>query len=68
MLHHIAVVTPRNRKRYAEIYHRLRLPKVYLPSAQAINACYAEWGLERMSHKQAARAESFPRKTRNPRH
>ncbi len=48
MLHHIAVVTPGNRKRYADIYGQLRLPKVYLPSIRAINACYQDWELERM--------------------
>jgi adenylate kinase family enzyme len=47
MLHHIAVVTPRNRKRYADIYRQLSLPKVYLTSIRAINACSQEWGLER---------------------
>lgn len=48
MLHHIAIVTPGNRKRYAEIYHQLRLPKLYLPSTRVLNRCYQEWGLERM--------------------
>lgn len=47
MLHHIAVVTPRNRRRYADVYRQLRVPKVYLPSVGAINACYQDWGLER---------------------
>jgi adenylate kinase family enzyme len=48
MLHHIVVVTPGNRKRYMDAYRQLRLPKVYLPSIRAINACYQDWGLERM--------------------
>lgn len=48
MLHHIAVVSPGNRKRYADVYGQLRLPKVYLPSIREINACYQDWGLERM--------------------
>ena len=48
MLHHIVVVTPGNRKRYMDAYRQLRLPKVYLPSIRAINACYQNWGLERM--------------------
>jgi adenylate kinase family enzyme len=48
MLHHIAVVTPGNRKRYAEVYRQLRLPKVYLPSSRAINACFQDWELGRM--------------------
>ena len=50
MLHHIAVVTPGNRKRYAEAYRQLHLPKVYLPSLRAIKACYHDWGLERVPH------------------
>jgi hypothetical protein len=47
MFHHLAVVTPRNRKRYADVYHRLDLPKVYLSSMRAIDACYLDWALER---------------------
>ncbi|SDF89883.1 AAA family ATPase [Terriglobus roseus] len=47
MLHHIAVVTPGNRKRYAEVYRQLVLPKLYLPSTRDLNKCYQEWGLER---------------------
>lgn len=47
MIHHIAVVTPGNRKRYAEIFRQLTLPKVYLPSMRAIKACYRHWELER---------------------
>jgi adenylate kinase family enzyme len=48
MLQHIAVVTPGNRKRYADTYRRLGLPKVHLTSIRAISTCYQEWGLERM--------------------
>ncbi len=47
MIHHIAVVTPRNRARYAEMFCSLDLPKLSLPSIAAIKSCYAEWGLER---------------------
>lgn len=47
MLHHIAVVTPGNRKRYADIYRQLHLPKIYLPSSRDLNRCYQEWELER---------------------
>ena len=47
MIHHIAVVTPRNRKRYAALYRNLDLPKVYLGSARAIDDCYRQWALER---------------------
>ncbi len=53
MLHHIAVVTPRNRRRYAEVYRQLRLPKVYLASIRAINACYQAWELEQMPREKA---------------
>lgn len=49
MLHHIAVVTPGNRKRYAEIYRRLNLPKIQLSSTRGLNRCYQEWKLERVS-------------------
>lgn len=47
MLHHIALVTPRNRKRYLAIYRELDLPKLHFASAHAIEACYRQWGLER---------------------
>jgi adenylate kinase family enzyme len=46
MLHHILMVTPANRKRYADLFQQLSLPKVYLPSIRAIKACYKDWGLE----------------------
>jgi adenylate kinase family enzyme len=46
MIHHIVVVTPLSRKRYAEVYRQLSLPKVYLSSMRAIKACYLHWGLE----------------------
>ncbi len=48
MLHHIAVVTPGNRRRYAEVYRQLELPKACLHSIRAIDACYRDWGLERI--------------------
>jgi adenylate kinase family enzyme len=48
MFHFLAVVTPQNRKRYAHVYSELHIPKVYLPSIRAINACYKDWGLERI--------------------
>ncbi|KRE90966.1 AAA family ATPase [Frateuria sp. Soil773] len=47
MLHHIAIVTPGNRRRYAELYHKLRLPKLRLASARAIDRCCRQWDLER---------------------
>jgi len=47
MLHHIALVTPGNRRRYLAMYQALGLPKIHLPSARAIEACYRQWDLER---------------------
>jgi adenylate kinase family enzyme len=46
MLRHITVTTPKNRKRYAELQRTIDLPKVCLPSARQIEACYSEWGLK----------------------
>jgi adenylate kinase family enzyme len=48
MFHHLAVVTPRNRKRYSDVYRQLDLPKVYLSSVRAVDACYRDWALERV--------------------
>ena len=45
MIHHIAVATPQNRKRYAEVFRQLPIPKLYLPSIRAIDACYHDWHL-----------------------
>jgi adenylate kinase family enzyme len=47
MIYHIAVVTPKNRKRYAGMFHDIDLPKVRLTSIRAIKQCYRRWGLER---------------------
>jgi adenylate kinase family enzyme len=47
MLKHIAITTPKNRRRYAELEHLIELPKVCLFSAGQINACYSRWGLKR---------------------
>ncbi len=47
MLRHIAITTPKNRKRYAELECTVKLPKVRLVSARKIEACYPEWGLKR---------------------
>ncbi|MEK6398949.1 MAG: AAA family ATPase, partial [Terriglobus sp.] len=46
LLHHIAVVTRSNRRRYAQLYAQAALPKVSLPSARSISKCYEAWGLE----------------------
>jgi adenylate kinase family enzyme len=48
MIHHILMVTPANRKRYADLFQQVAFPKVYLPSMRAIKACYQDWGLEAM--------------------
>ncbi len=47
MIHHIAVVTPRNRERYRLMFDRIDLPKVRLPSVRAIKKSFREWGLAR---------------------
>lgn len=47
MIYHIAVVSPKNRKRYANMFHDLKLPKVRLTSIRAIKQCYRRWNLER---------------------
>jgi len=52
MIHHIAMVTPQNRKHYADLYQQLHLPKVYLSSIRAIKACYQHWDLERTSNEE----------------
>jgi adenylate kinase family enzyme len=47
MIYHIAVVTPKNRKRYASMFHEIDLPKVRLESSRTIRQYYQDWGLER---------------------
>jgi adenylate kinase family enzyme len=47
MIYHITVVSPKNRKRYANMFHDIDLPKVRLTSIRAIKQCYQRWGLER---------------------
>ena len=47
MFKHIAITTPKNRKRYAKLQHTIELPKVCLLSAEQIDVCYAEWELKR---------------------
>ena len=46
MIYHIAVVTPKNRKRYLNMFLKIDLPKVRLPSIYAIKHCYQRWDLE----------------------
>ncbi|WP_236844580.1 AAA family ATPase [Bordetella sp. 15P40C-2] len=40
MLHHIAVVTPRNRRRYGDLYERVSLPKIRLATTNDLNHFY----------------------------
>ena len=47
MLHHIAVVTPRNRKRYAAMFEGSALPKVRLATKAALNGFYRAEALDR---------------------
>lgn len=49
MIHHIAVVSPTNRRRNAAMYRELQLPKEYFVSTRAIEAVYREWELERVA-------------------
>ncbi len=51
MLWHVAVVTPRNRRRYRELFRNLELPKLSLNSLKAVQRCSAEWQLGQMSGK-----------------
>jgi adenylate kinase family enzyme len=41
MIHHIAVVTPPNRRRYAELFRQTDLPKIALLSAHEIKRFYS---------------------------
>ncbi|MDX8532752.1 AAA family ATPase [Mesorhizobium sp. VK25A] len=45
MIHHIAVVQPRNRKRYSMMFDALDLPKLQLSSVEAIKQCFRAWDL-----------------------
>jgi adenylate kinase family enzyme len=47
MIHHVAIVTPRNRRRYAELFREFDLPKISLSSAQAIDRFYRDERLRR---------------------
>lgn len=40
MLHHIAIVTPRNRRRYADLYEQLTIPKCKLTPIKDLNLFY----------------------------
>ncbi|MDG2535967.1 AAA family ATPase [Sphingomonas sp. HITSZ_GF] len=47
MLHHIAVVTPASRRRYAAMFETIALPKFRLASPAALTRFYNTAGLER---------------------
>lgn len=45
MIHHIAVTTPRNRRKYRTMFEGLDLPKLQLSSLRAIKQCFRDWDL-----------------------
>ena len=47
MIHHVAVATRENRRRYAELFGEIGLPKISLPSARAIAGFYRAERLRR---------------------
>ena len=47
MIYHIAVTTPRNRRKYQAMFEELELPKLRLSSLRAIKQCFRDWGLTR---------------------
>lgn len=47
MIHHIAIVTPPNRRRYRQIYERLEIPKIKLATRAEIKRFYQEEGLDK---------------------
>lgn len=47
MIHHIAVISPANRKRYRQLFDGLDLPKVSLDSPRALADFYRSRGLQR---------------------
>jgi adenylate kinase family enzyme len=55
MIHHVAMVTPKNRRRYAEIFKGVGLPKISLASARAIDRFYRAENLSRPQSGQSPR-------------
>ncbi|WP_158933213.1 AAA family ATPase [Acidisphaera sp. S103] len=47
MIHHIAITTRANRKRYSEMFDRITLPKMKLATARELNQFYDSAGLDR---------------------
>ncbi|WP_207625521.1 AAA family ATPase [Paenalcaligenes suwonensis] len=47
MIKHIAIITPKNRKRYHALYQTWSGPKVRLDGARALQTAYREWALTR---------------------
>ncbi len=47
MIHHISIVTPKSRKRYAALFEQLTIPKIKLTSIKEIKKQFDEWELTR---------------------
>ncbi len=47
MIRHIAITTPKNRRRYERLFQEVSLPKIRLASACEISRIYDRWGLDR---------------------
>lgn len=47
MIRHIAVTTPKNRKKYQAMFEKLELPKLQLSSLRAIKRRFRDWDLAR---------------------
>ena len=47
MIRHIAITTPKNRRRYRAMFEQTNLPTVQLSSLRAIKRCFREWDLAR---------------------
>ncbi|CDL80112.1 ATPase AAA [Xenorhabdus cabanillasii] len=47
MLHHITVITPKSRERYAAMFEQLTIPKIRLNSIKEIKEQFDKWELTR---------------------
>lgn len=47
MIKHLVIATPKNRKRYSQLYQDWNGPKVLLDGAGSLQRVYREWGLVR---------------------
>jgi adenylate kinase family enzyme len=66
MIYHIAVVSPKNRKRYASLFQDIDLPKVQLTSMRAITQSYRQWGLEQYDGSHTALVDRYRSRTEYP--